>query len=221
MMTRRPAGPLRTRIIQTDAIFFDFDGVLVESIKIKADAFMRLYAEFGAPVVRQVMEHHRAHEGISRIDKIRHCHKEILGVELTERDLAALGRRYSSLVEDAVVACDWVAGAQDFLEAARVPLFVVSGTPEPELRRVVELRGMARYFRSVHGSPRGKGAIVAELLAEGKFDAARSLFVGDAMADLEAAQANQVPFIGRVPEGRANPFPEGTRTITDLTELTP
>ncbi len=221
MTRRRPAGPLRTRIIQTDAIFFDFDGVLVESIKIKADAFMMLYAEFGAQVVRRVMEHHRAHEGISRLEKIRHCHKEILGVELTERDLAALARRYSSLVEDAVVTCDWVAGAQAFLDAARVPLFVVSGTPEPELRRVIELRGMTRYFRGVYGSPRGKGAIVAELLAEGKFDPPGCLFVGDAMADLEAAQANRVPFIGRVPEGRANPFPEGTRIITDLSELTP
>ncbi len=206
--------------IQTDAIFFDFDGVLVESIKIKADAFMRLYAEFGAQVVRQVMDHHRAHEGISRLDKIRHCHKEILGVELTERDLAALGRRYSSLVEDAVVTCDWVAGAQAFLDAAQVPLFVVSGTPEPELRRIVDHRGMGGYFRGVFGSPRGKGEIVAKLLADGGFDAAGTLFVGDAMADLDAARANRVPFIGRVPEGRDNPFPDGTRIITDLTELT-
>ena len=195
--------------------------MLVESTKIKADAFMRLYAEFGGEVVGRVMEHHRAHEGISRIDKIRHCHKEILGVELTERDLAALGRRYSSLVEDAVVACDWVAGAQAFLEAARAALFVVSGTPEPELRRVVERRGMGRYFRGVHGSPRGKGAIVAGLLADGDFEPARTLFVGDAMADLEAARANRVPFIGRVAGGRADPFPRGTRTIADLTELTP
>lgn len=194
--------------------------MLVESIKIKADAFMRLYAEFGPQVVRRVMEHHRAHEGISRVDKIRHCHKEILGVELTERDLAALARRYSSLVEDAVVACDWVAGAEDFLDAAQVPLFVVSGTPEPELRRVVECRGMGGYFRAVCGSPRGKGEIVAELLADGGFEPARTLFVGDAMADLDAARANRVPFIGRVPEGRDNPFPDGTRIIADLTELT-
>ncbi len=195
--------------------------MLVESTKIKANAFMRLYAEFGSQVLDRVMEHHRAHEGISRTKKIRHCHKEILGVELTERDLAALGRRYSSLVEDAVVTCDWVAGAQDFLDAAQASLFVVSGTPEAELRRVVDRRGMARYFRAVHGSPRSKGEIVSELLADGGFEPARTLFVGDAMADLEAARANRVPFIGRVAPGRANPFPRGTRTITDLTQLTP
>lgn len=207
--------------IRYDAIFFDFDGVLVESLRIKADAFSALYEEFGAEVLARVLAHHKANEGISRLTKIRHCHKEFLGVDLTERELAALGRRYSSLVEDAVVSCPGSPGAEAFLDAhhKRIALFVVSGTPESELNRVVERRGMGAYFRAVHGSPRLKDDIVSQVVAENGYQAKRTLFVGDAMADFEAARATGVPFIGRVAAGRADPFPEGTEVIPDLTHL--
>ena len=206
-------------ILQYEAIFLDFDGVLVESTEIKSRAFRSLYREFGTDVVERVMRHHRSNEGISRLDKISYCHKEFLDVELTERDLAALGRRYSSVVEDEVVACDWVAGAREFLERhhLRAKLFVASGTPERELKCIVDRRAMGGYFAGVHGSPRRKDAIATEALHEHGLDADKALFIGDAMADFHAAQAVGLDFIGRVPAGRDSPFPEGTATVADLT----
>ena len=45
------------------------------------------------------------------------------------------------------------------------------------------------------------------------------LFVGDAMSDLRAAISSGLSFIGRVPRGETSPFPPGTRTIVDLSEL--
>jgi len=167
------------------------------------------------------MAHHQAHEGISRIEKIRHCHTEILGIELSPDELAALGRRYSDLVEDQVVACAWVAGAREFLEAhaGRLPLFVVSGIPEDELERVVERRGMAGYFTAVRGSPVLKDVIINEILAAHGLAAQRTVFIGDAMTDYNAAMATGVPFLGRVAPGRVSPFPAGTAIIADLTGL--
>jgi phosphoglycolate phosphatase-like HAD superfamily hydrolase len=195
--------------------------VLTESADVKAAAFAELYGGYGAEVLAAVMAHHEAHEGISRIEKIRHCHREILGIDLSPEELAALARRYSDLVEDQVVACAWVAGAREFLEAhsGRLPLFVVSGIPEDELGRVVERRGMGRYFTAVRGSPALKDAIIREVLAAHRLAAERTVFVGDAMTDYNAAIATGVPFLGRVAPGRASPFPEGTATIPDLTGL--
>jgi len=139
----------------TEAILFDFDGVLAESSEIKVQAFAELYREHGPEVVEAVVGHHLAHEGISRITKIRHCHKTLLGIDLSNDALAELGARFSTLVEDAVVAAEWVPGAQAFLDAhlGRVGMFVVSGTPQEELRRITARRGMDHYFVSVRGSP--------------------------------------------------------------------
>jgi len=203
------------------AVFFDFDGVLAESLDIKIRAFTELYKEHGPEILERVLAHHRAHGGVSRIQKIRHCHREMLGIRLEPEELMALGRRFSGLVVEAVVASAWVDGARELLDGlvGRLPLFVVSGTPEPELHDIVTRRGMDGYFVAVRGSPPDKITVIRDLLDAHDLAAERVLFVGDAMTDHDAAQATGLRFIGRVPPGEASPFPPSTVTVPDLTAL--
>ena len=204
-----------------DAVFFDFDGVLAESSNIKTVAFVEMYKEYGPDVVDKVVAHHMEHGGISRRQKIRYCHKTYLGIEVSSDEMAVLGRRFSTLVEDAVVAADWVAGAKAFLDShcGRLPMFVISGTPQEELRRITARRGMDGYFVAVRGSPPVKEPIIEELLAEHGLERGRVLFVGDTMTDYRAANATGLPFLGRVPPGEESPFPDGTTLVADLTGL--
>ena len=208
-------------IIPYEAVFFDFDGVLVESAAIKTEAFRILYAEHDEDVIGKVLAHHAEHEGISRVEKIQYCHSTFLHQELSEPELAVLTRQYSKLVIDAVVSCPAVPGSLDYLQKNRgqKKMFVVSGTPETELRDIVEQRGMAQYFDAVCGSPRHKEPIVEELLAGHDLSATKCLFVGDAMTDFRAAQATGLDFVGRVGIGHDNPFPAGTTIIEDLNRL--
>ncbi|MCB2099943.1 MAG: HAD family hydrolase [Rhodobacterales bacterium] len=203
------------------AIFFDFDGVLVESIAIKHNAFRNVYHPHGEEIVQRVMAYHKIHEGISRLDKIQHCHREYLGIELTPDELAALGRIYTDTVEEAVVVCPAVPGSMDMLEhhSGRIPLFVVSGTPQPELRRIADRRGLTDYFTSVRGSPPRKEPIIEELLDAHGLERSECLFLGDATTDSDAAATCGLRFIGRVPPGAPNPFPPGTETVPDLTVI--
>lgn len=213
----------QTQRLPYSAIFFDFDGVLAESAEIKTHAFVTLYAHHGPEILAQVLEHHARHAGISRLTKIRHCHKTLLGVDLDDDALAEMGEAYARAVIDQVVASPWVAGARELVEAhyRHTPLFVVSGTPEEELRLVVERRGMTRYFRSVRGSPTLKDAILKELMAAFGIRRERAVMIGDATTDYNAARAVGIDFIGRVPPGGRNPFPPGTRIISDLRPLLP
>lgn len=203
------------------AIFFDFDGVLAESLDIKIRAFIELYKEYGPDVLAQVLAHHHAHGGVSRIQKIRHCHRELLGINLQPEELMKLGRRFSELVVDAVVESAWVEGARELLDdlVGRLPLFVVSGTPETELHEVVARRGMDRYFVAVRGSPPDKITVIHELLSAHDLPAEQVLFIGDAMTDYDAAKATGLRFLGRVPLGEENPFPAQTAIVPDLTAL--
>jgi FMN phosphatase YigB (HAD superfamily) len=79
---------------------------------------------------------------------------------------------------------------------------------------------LSHHFTSVHGSPPHKAPIVNERLQLHGLDRNQCLFVGDAMTDYVAAKDTGLAFIGRVGQGHANPFPEGTTIITDLTQLT-
>jgi phosphoglycolate phosphatase-like HAD superfamily hydrolase len=204
-----------------DAIVFDFDGVIVDSTALKLEAFVTLYRPYGEAVVEAVKDYQLAHGGISRIPKLRYFEEELLGRPATEERLAELAARYNAMVEEAVVAAPAIAGAEAFLRrhAGRLPMFVASGTPEEELVRIVERRGLAEYFMEVRGAPAIKEAIVAELLPAHGLTADRTVFVGDATTDYHAAAHHGMPFVGVVAEGGVDLFPPGTTVIRDLRDL--
>jgi phosphoglycolate phosphatase-like HAD superfamily hydrolase len=207
--------------VKLDAIVFDFDGVLVESVDVKTKAFAALYRMYGDALVEKVVDYHLIHGGLSRFEKFRHFHRNFLGIELMPDEEQALGDRFTGLVEEAVVASSWVPGALEFLESyhLRLPLYVASGTPDEELKRIVARRGAVDCFREVFGSPQKKGEILCRIIEEGKFDRQRVLMVGDAMTDLDGAREAGTLFLGRVPTGSRNPFPSEVQTCPDLKGL--
>lgn len=193
----------------------------MHSEHLKVAAFRDLYKDQPADVIEQVIAHHIEHAGISRVVKIRHAHKTFLNIDLSTEDHEALCQRYSGMVEEQVVNCESVDGALAFLIRAKSVLksFVVSGTPEDELRRITDRRGITRYFTGVYGSPRTKDDIVNELLEKHDLSAANCLFIGDAMTDYKAAKICQMPFLGRVNVDEESPFPADTETVPDLSGL--
>lgn len=217
-MTVRAGGEAVSRY---EAVFLDFDGVILESNDIKSQAFRALYRDHGEDVAEAAVAHHQAHAGVCRRKKIRHCHSRLLGVSLSSEALDVLARRFSRLVEDAAIASGWVAGAEALLDhyCQHLPMFVVSRTPESELQRVVARRGLGRYFRSVRGAPPDKVPIIRALLHDHDLLPDRAVFIGDSINDWEAAHATGLDFIGRVAPGRRSPFPRGTPFVSDLVGL--
>ena len=203
-----------------DAVLFDFDGVVLESADLKTEAFRLLFADH-PDHLEAILALHQRHAGLSRLVKFEMIHRDILGRPLPAAERDDLARRFAELVVEQVLACPMVAGAETVLRtlAPRLPLAVVSGTPETELREIVARRGLTPYFRGVHGSPRGKTGIIADLLARHGWRPERVVMVGDAIADHEAAAAHGLAFVGRVPAGRPSPFPAGTRLVADMTTL--
>ena len=132
-----------------DAIVFDFDGTLVDSKEIKSKAFGKLYESYGKEIVRRVVAYHRKHEGISRFKKFKYLQETLLGQPYSDKLGKQLSRNYSELVMEAIVQAPFIDGAFEFLKNYHhiFPLFVASGTPEPELREIVKRRKMDRFFQ--------------------------------------------------------------------------
>ena len=183
------------------ALFFDFDGVLVDSVEVKTRAFGRLFEPFGQEVMEKVVDHHRRHSGVTRVDKFRHYYQEFLRKPLAEEELAELCRRFAQLVVDEVVAAPEIPGAEAFLQAVvgHLPCFVVSAAPESEVREIVQRRGWSQYFREVRGAPRSKRENLEILLGQYSLNPGRCWFFGDAESDYRAAQVCGVHFLGVVP----------------------
>ena len=132
-----------------------------------------------------------------------------------------LADRFGSDVKHRVIACAEIPGASRALKvlSKRLPLFVISATPDEELVEILTARGIVHHFTSAHGASRNKPDTLAHLIATHRLDPGSCIMVGDAMTDFNAAAKNGVRFIGVVGPGRANPFPPGTETIADLVEF--
>lgn len=187
------------------AFFFDFDGVLADSVEVKSRAFARLFEPYGPEVMARVVDHHRRHSGVTRVDKFRHYYQEFLRKPLGDEELADLCRRFARLVVDEVVAAPEIPGAEDFLRAwaGKLPCFVVSATPEEEIREIVHRRGWSHYFREVRGAPTSKQQNLEILLRKYRFPSKKCLFFGDAESDYRAARASGVQFLGILSDSQA------------------
>jgi phosphoglycolate phosphatase-like HAD superfamily hydrolase len=204
-----------------DAIFFDCDGVLIDSVHVKERQFRAMMEERIPKHADAAMDYYWANGGTSRLAKFRWIWTNLVGLPLTEPEVEALGREFQSRVFAGVVACPMLPGAKEFLErcSAALPFFVISGTPDDELKRVIEARGLQRYFREVCGSPRTKTEIGRDLLEGYGFDPKRVWVVGDATTDLEAARNLGLHFVG-IDGPHLTPFVgPGERLIKDLTTL--
>jgi HAD superfamily hydrolase (TIGR01549 family) len=205
------------------AIVLDFDGVVLESNQIKAEAFRHLFSEHpehGDAIVKL----HLTHGGMSRFEKFRIIYRDFLKRPLPDDEMERLNQAFGRLMDEQLMSCPFVAGAEEFLKsmAARYPLFIASGTPQEELREQMKRRGISRYFKDVYGSPRKKAQILKDLMAESGWAPREILFVGDAIDDYHGAMEAGVPFVARVPKCQSSAFPkEGVLlAVEDLAALT-
>jgi len=182
------------------AIFFDFDGVIVESLDIKTQAFAELFKDEGNEVVGKVVEYHLNNAGVSRYEKCRHIYSDMLNRELSDDRLQKLCDKFSKLVTDSVIKTSYVKGAIEFLrgDSSKYKCFIISATPQREIEHILRERGIVHYFKGVYGAPSSKGQSVGEVIKDYGLSPGESVYIGDALSDFEAAKRNSVKFIARI-----------------------
>jgi len=60
---------------EIQAVFFDFDGVILESVDIKGWAFGKLFEKQHPEHVDEIVAFHHANNGMSRFEKFRNFYK--------------------------------------------------------------------------------------------------------------------------------------------------
>lgn len=199
------------------AVFFDFDGVILDSVDVKTKAFAAMFRDYGPEIEKAVVDYHLAHGGVSRFEKFKYYYNKLLSKPIDEMELQRLGKRFNGLVLEKVLAAPFIPGALETLKELKeksIPAFVVSGTPDDELKVIVEKRTLTDYFVEVHGSPRTKSEVVKDLLGRYHYNPSECLFVGDAMTDYAVAKEQNMIFLGILRHGKCSEFPNKTSTST-------
>lgn len=205
-----------------EALIFDFDGVLVESMGIKAEAFLYVFRDF--PYLRdKILDLHIRRGGTTRWEKFRIIYEDFLGKPLAETEKDRLAKEFSQYVFNRVLQAPAVNGSVEFLQkhSRDFLCFIVSGTPQDEITELVERRGLGKYFKNVLGAPLPKSALNKRILDSYRLKPQEVVFVGDSLDDYEGALSLDIPFIGRIlPDGNNfEGLPNIKALINDLTEL--
>lgn len=172
---------------------FDFDGVILNSNKIKTEAFRQVASRhFGKLRVEQLVDFHLENPGLSRYQKFEF----LLGLQKrTGVSRERLLSEYSEHVIEKLLTCE---GAKN-LEALRKKYSnqswtIVSGTDHRELQIILKLRGIADLFDGgAYGSPSIKSDIIRSLSFSNRSE--EVVLFGDAISDLELARTFSFDFV--------------------------
>lgn len=205
------------------AIIFDFDGVIVDSMDIKTQAFTKLFKDY-PEYIDEIVQFHIDNGGMSRYEKFRIIYRDILHEPLSESRFNELCQRFSEYVYNEVLKCPFIPGALEFLGKyyKKLLLFIVSGTPQEEIKAIIKERNLDSFFAGVYGSPADKDILILNILKDYKLNPLEVISVGDSITDYEGALKARVPFIAKVKkEESQNPFAKVKVDIVihDLFEL--
>ena len=202
-------------------IFWDFDGVIKESVDVKTRAFVRLFQTFGSDVVDLVRDHHESHGGMSRFEKIP-MYLQWAGEKESVTQVNEYCLRFSQLVTKAVIDAPWVPGVEVYLRSNPYSqkFILVSATPHDELIAILDALHLKACFFDIIGAPVSKKKAIAMTLAAHSFDPVDCLMIGDAREDQNAAQENNVQFLLRRHATNAQLFVDYTgKSVKDFTGL--
>ena len=197
-------------ISKYDVIMLDFDGVILESVSVKTETFRKLFAD-KTDSVDDIVNFHLQNGGMSRFEKFRYIYSEILHEELTDKQFKSLCDDFAKYVYEGVINSPFVKGADKFIDKChddKIPLYLVSATPEDEIIHITKEIGIYDKFNHIYGSPMTKADCIMQILQDNNLiqDPRKALFFGDAINDYKAANKTEISFAGRVPEGNPNIF---------------
>ncbi len=181
-----------------EAIFWDFDGVLMDSNAVRDKGFSMVLADYPPEQVNELLVFHKANGGLSRYVKFRYFFETVRNEKISEEEVLLWADRFSVIMKQNLLngnllieeTLSWIKDNH-----SKHSMHVVSGSDQTELRYLCEHHGISRYFKDIVGSPTPKKQLVAALLHKYNYTPANCLLVGDSTNDYDAASENGLMFL--------------------------
>lgn len=184
---------------QIQVIFWDFDGVLLNSNTIRDLGFAEVLKAYPAEQVQRLLEFHRRNGGLSRYVKFRYFFETIRGESISEEVVQEWAGRFSQIMRQLLARPELlIRETVEFAKAnsSTYTMYIVSGSDQAELRFLCSYLHIDTYFQRIHGSPTPKKEWVNRILQEEGHLREHCILIGDSINDQEAAQSNGIHFMG-------------------------
>lgn len=176
-------------------LVFDCDGVILNSNRVKTNAFYSAALPYGEGYAQALVDYHVKNGGVSRYKKFQYFLDEIVAGKRNGPPLSVLLERFAFEVKRGLLVAEVANGLERLRGKTRAAKWlIVSGGDQAELREVFASRGLEQLFDGgIFGSPDNKEDILSRELISGHIRQP-ALFLGDSVYDLEAANGASIEF---------------------------
>lgn len=180
-------------------IFFDFDGVILDSMPIRDFGFRKILETYPKDLVEKLIEYHQYNAGLSRFHKIKYFYTHFLNKTISEEKLNEYTTTFTRIMKEKLISKEYLINETvSFIKNNydKFTFHIVSGSEQNELRYLCEQLELTQYFKSIHGSPTDKNILVQDIINHSDYKAEECLLIGDSINDYEAAVHNNIEFYG-------------------------
>jgi phosphoglycolate phosphatase-like HAD superfamily hydrolase len=177
-------------------LIFDCDGVILNSNKVKTQAFYNSALSYGEKAAQSLVDYHVQNGGISRYKKFELFLNDIVPQGVTGPNLEDLLNLYAEEVRKGLLTCEVTAGLEALRQQTpQCKWLIVSGGDQNELRDIFSQRNLAHLFDGgIFGSPDPKDQILSRELGNGNIQQP-AVFFGDSKFDYIASNGVGLDFI--------------------------
>ncbi len=173
-------------------IIFDFDGVILNSHKIKTKAFYKIFESYGKNIANKAIKFHKRNIGKSRYFKFKFILKNILKKKISKKEILALNKNFDFIVENNIKKIFPSKHLLKFLKKRGNNVFYISsGTPQNKLIKILKDKKLLSFFKKVYGSPSSKVDHIKSIKKRNE----KPLFIGDSLDDYRAAERTNINFL--------------------------
>jgi phosphoglycolate phosphatase-like HAD superfamily hydrolase len=186
-------------------ILWDFDGVIKESLAIKADSFADLFENIGINTRKKIKAHHLNNGGVSRYIKIP-LYLDWANLPNNKDTIDYYCKTFSNLVINKVISSKWVPGVEKILRKNpfNQEFHLISATPDFEIEIILKRLNLHKCFGSIFGSSLSKIDSISKIINSRGLNKLETIFIGDTITDYEAAKKNDISFLLRETEEKTD-----------------
>ena len=178
-------------------ILWDFDGVILDSMKVRDWGFEQIFKNFKKKDVEILLKYHRENGGLSRYVKIRYFFEKILNQPIDQEEVFVYAEKFSRLMKKELInPSNLILDSVKFIKNNfnLYNFHIVSGSDQEELRFLCKELNINKYFKSINGSPTEKIILVKNILNNHDISLENYCLIGDSINDYEAAKNNKICF---------------------------
>jgi len=178
-------------------LLFDFDGVILDSIDIKTEAFKTIFSEYNDRYIEKLVSFHLENGGLSRFVKIKYFFENIIESEVSEEEIYRYADKFGEICRKFLIDKKYL--IQDSLKFIHqnyknYSMHIVSGAEESELKYICSSLKLDRYFIDINGSPTPKSELIESIIKKYRYRDDDTVMIGDSINDYKAAVDNGIEF---------------------------